>query len=132
MKHQNALGIRRFDSHEPHCRSRHRLADRFRVGRIVLVALDVGLYVSRRHQLDHMPECNQLPRPMVRRRAGLHADEARLHIAKQRDKLIAPNFSTEHRVSSIIDAVNLKDVLGDIQSNRDNLHADGSFPLMVL
>lgn len=90
-----------------------------------LLRLTWAPYVSLRHQLDHMPECNQLARPMVRRRAGLHADEARLHIAKQRDKLIAPNFSTEHRVSSIVDAVNLRDVLGDIQSNRDNLHADG-------
>jgi hypothetical protein len=36
--------------HEPHSRPPHRLANRLGIGGIVLVALDVGLHVFRRHQ----------------------------------------------------------------------------------
>ena len=52
MHHQHRLLIDVLDRNEPHQRSRHRLADRCSIRRIVLVALDVGLHVGRRHQLD--------------------------------------------------------------------------------
>src|ERR1039458_8737033 len=50
MQHQPALLLGRFDLYKTHGRPPHRLADRLGVGRIVLVALDVGLHVLRRHQ----------------------------------------------------------------------------------
>ena len=46
--------------HEPHRGPRYRLADRFRIGGIVVVALDESLDGSRRHQLDLMSERVQL------------------------------------------------------------------------
>ena len=54
----------------------NRLADRFGVGRVVLVALDVSLHVFRRHQPNLVTELRQLTRPIMRRGTGLHANEA--------------------------------------------------------
>ena len=50
MQHQTALLLRRFDLHQTHGRASHRLTDRLGVSGIVLVALDVGLHILRRHQ----------------------------------------------------------------------------------
>src|ERR1035437_3873567 len=72
---QPALLLGRFDRYKPHSWAPHRFADRLGVGGIVLVALDVGLYILRRHQTNLMSELRQLARPVVRRGAGLHADE---------------------------------------------------------
>ena len=81
--HQLSLLFRRFDLHETHGRASHRLADRLGIGRVVLVALDVGLHVLRRHQTNLVTELGQLPRPIVRRGAGLHADETRRQASSQ-------------------------------------------------
>jgi hypothetical protein len=77
MEHQPALLLGRFDLHKTHGRPPHRLADRLGVGGIVLVTLDVRLHVLRWHQLHLMAKLRQFARPIMRRRAGLHADKAR-------------------------------------------------------
>ena len=77
MQHQPALLLDRFDLHKPHGRPPHRLADRLGVGGIVLVALDIGLHVFRRHQSHLVAKLRQFTRPIMGRRAGLHADKAR-------------------------------------------------------
>ena len=41
------------------------LADRFGIGRVVLVALDVGLYVFRRHQPHFMTQLGEFTRPIM-------------------------------------------------------------------
>ena len=46
----SSLLVSRLDRHKAHRRPRNRLADCFRIGSIVLVALDVRLHVFRRHQ----------------------------------------------------------------------------------
>src|SRR5437762_9648168 len=48
------------------------------IGCVVLVALDVGLHVGRRHQPHLVPEGAEFAGPMVRRRARLDADKARM------------------------------------------------------
>ena len=50
MQHQHRLLRRALDRYEPHARPLHGLAACLGVGRIMLVALDVGLDVLRRHQ----------------------------------------------------------------------------------
>src|SRR5512140_1791946 len=77
MLHQLALLLGRFDHYKPHGWAPDRFADSLGIGGIVLVALDVGLYILRRHQPNLMPELRQLTRPMMRRGTGFHADEAR-------------------------------------------------------
>ena len=54
----------------------NRLADRFGVGRVVLVSLDVSFYVFRRHQTNLVTELRQLSRPIMRRSTRLHANKA--------------------------------------------------------
>jgi hypothetical protein len=49
MKRQTALLFGRLGRHEPHVRPGDCLANRFRVGGIVLVSLDIGLHVGWRH-----------------------------------------------------------------------------------
>jgi hypothetical protein len=56
MEHQAALLLGRLRRDEPHVCSRDRFADCLRVGRIVLLPLDVRLYVSRRHKPHGMPK----------------------------------------------------------------------------
>ncbi len=64
-------------------------------GRIVLVWLDVGLHVLRRHQPNLMPELRQLTRPMVRCRAGFHADKARCQSFKELYHLAAAELLSD-------------------------------------
>jgi hypothetical protein len=78
-----------------------------------------------------MTERLQLARPVMRRRARLDADKARLQPAKQREQLISPYLPPEHGLTLPVDAVDLEDVLRDVEADCGNLHVDGSFPLMV-
>src|SRR3954454_11499011 len=52
-----------------------RLADRFGIRSVVLVPLDVGLHVLRRHQPHLVAQRTQLPRPVMRRRTRLHSHQ---------------------------------------------------------
>ncbi len=90
MQHQLPLLLDRFDLHKTHGRPPHRLADRLGIGGIVLVALDVGLHVLRRHQPHLMAKLREFTRPIVRRGAGLHADLARRQRLEERQNLAAP------------------------------------------
>jgi hypothetical protein len=49
MQQLGRLLLRRLDRHKSHRRAPNSLANRFRIGGIVLVALDVRLHVLRRH-----------------------------------------------------------------------------------
>ena len=64
-EHQRRLLLGRLDRHKPHRRPAHRLAQRFRVGRVVLTALDVRLDQLRRDQLHLVAERLKQPRPVV-------------------------------------------------------------------
>jgi hypothetical protein len=126
MLHQPALLLGRLDLHKTHGRATNRLADRLGVGRIVLVALDVSLYVLRRHQTNLVTELPQLTCPIVRRCASLHANEAGRQSFEELHHLTATKLLPNDDLLGRIDAVNLKHVLGDIQTDRGNLHVDGS------
>jgi hypothetical protein len=76
MLHQPALLFGRLRPHKSHRRPANRLADRLGVRRIILVALDVGLHVLRRHQTNLVTEPRQLTRPIMRRSTSLHANQA--------------------------------------------------------
>ena len=76
MERQTALLLGRLGRDEPHVRPGDRLADRFRVSGIVLLPLDVGLHVGRRHQAHGVAERLELTRPMVRRGTGFDTDQA--------------------------------------------------------
>ena len=126
MRHQLALLLGRFDLDKTHGRPPHRLTDRLGIGGIVLVALDVGLDVFRRHQPYLVTKLRQFTCPIMRRRAGLHADKAPRQRLEKCQHLAAPELLANDDLLAGIDAMNLKHVLGDIQTDRGNLHVDGS------
>ena len=126
MLHQPALLLGRFDHYKPHGWAPDRLADRLGVGGIVLVALDVGLHILRRHQPNLVAKLRQLTRPIVGRGTGLHADKARRQGFEELYHLAAAELLSDDDLLGRIDAVNLEYVLGDIQTDRGNLHVDGS------
>src|SRR5450631_3530664 len=63
---------------------------------------------------------------MVRRGTGLHADQAWRQSLEERHNLAAAKLLSDDDLLGRVDAVNLKYVLGDIQTDRGNLHVDGS------
>src|SRR6478736_5198437 len=126
MQHQLALLLGRLNPYKTHGRASHRLTDCLRVGGIVLIALDVGLHILRRHQADLVAQLRQLTRPIVRRGTGLHADDARRQSFEERHNLAAAKLLSDDDLLGPVNAVNLEHVLGDIQTDRGNLHVDGS------
>src|SRR5262245_59967317 len=65
VEHQTALLLDRLGRHELHVGSRDRLANRLRVSGLVLLSLDVGLHIGRRHQSNRMSQCLLLTGSMV-------------------------------------------------------------------
>src|SRR6266404_7057835 len=76
VKHQATLLLGRLGWHEPHVGSGDRFANSLSVSHVVLLPFDVGLYISWRHQPHGMAECSKFARPIVRRGAGLYANQA--------------------------------------------------------
>jgi hypothetical protein len=59
---------------------------------------------------------------MMRCRAGFHADQARLERPEVSDHSAAPQPPANDDVSICVDAVDLKPVFGEIQTDGGNLH----------
>jgi hypothetical protein len=93
MQGQYRLLLYRFDRHEPHIGSLHRLADRFGIACIALVRLHVRLHELRCHQLHRVSEAQQLMCPVMRARARFHPDQTGGRLAK--------NFATSARLSCL-------------------------------
>ena len=72
------------DRDKAHRRPAHRLADRRRVRGIVLVSAYVGLGIGRRDQAHVVADPGQLAHPVMRRGAGLHADQAGRQLGEPR------------------------------------------------
>ena len=126
MLHQSTLLLGRLRPHKSHPRPANRLADRLGVRRVVFVALDVSLHVLRRHQTNLVTELRQLTCPVVRGGTGLHANQARRQRREELHHLTATKLPPHDHLLGRIDAVDLKRVLGDIQTDCGNLHVDGS------
>jgi hypothetical protein len=130
MHRQNRLLLGRLHGHEAHRRPAHRLADRLGISRVVIVALDVSLDVLRWHQPDLMAQRRNLARPVMRRRARLYTDKTtRQRSEKAQDLRTADRLADQHHPARI-NAMNLKNVLGQINSNRRNL-VHGWLPPLV-
>src|SRR5262249_4138291 len=99
---------------------RHRLTDRLRITRIRLAALDVGLDVLRRHQLHGVPELGNLTCPIMRTAAGLHADQTRRQLGKERQHLLASELARDDDLALRIDAVDLEHLLCKVEPDSGN------------
>ncbi len=112
MQQRRRLLLCRLDRHKSHRRAPNRLANRFRIGGIVLIALDVRLHVLRRHQPHLMAKRAQLARPVVRRRTRFQPDHTAWNAAEERQHLPAPQSLAQNRRTLCINTVNLKNMLG--------------------
>src|ERR1035437_8162744 len=61
---------------------------------------------------------------MMRRGTGFHADEARCQVFEECHHLTAAKLLSDDDFLGRVDAVNLEYVLGEIQTDRGNLHVD--------
>jgi hypothetical protein len=64
----------------------------------------------------------------VRTRASFHANEARRQIYKQPTHLAAVDLTAQHDFAVAINAVQLKNVLCQIDPNSCNIHGGRSHP----
>src|SRR6478672_9611584 len=62
---------------------------------------------------------------MMCRCTRFHADQRRRQLAEELDHTAAPQLPCNDDFADCIDAVNLKDVLGEIDADCGNLHVDG-------
>ena len=88
--------------HELHRWPLHRLGNRLRVAKIVLLSLRVGPHILGRHQPGIVTKRLQLTTEMMRTDAGLHADQARRHIGKPRFDLATRPLLTQRDRSAAI------------------------------
>src|SRR5258705_5544904 len=79
--------LRRLCWHEPHVGSGDRLANSLSVSHVVLLPFDIGFYIGWRHQPHGMAEYLELARPVVRRGAGLYANQAWRQLLKERENV---------------------------------------------
>ena len=89
MQRQATLLLWRLGRDEPHVGPGDRFADRLSIHSIILMALDVGFHIGRRHQADGVAEDLEFARPMMRRGAGLDANQAWRELLEERED-IAP------------------------------------------
>ena len=68
-----------------------------------------------------MPQPDQLARPRVCGRAGFHANEARSERLEEAKYLRASQPPLDDDLAGRVDAVNLKPVLGQVETDRGNL-----------
>src|SRR6516164_1997405 len=127
VQQHRCLLVSRLDRHKAHRRPHNRLANCFGIGGIVLIALDVRLHVLRRHQSHLVAKRAQLPRPVVRRRARLQANQTARQSTEERQNLRTPKLLAQNRRSLCIDPVHLKNMLRQVQSEHSNL-AHGWLP----
>jgi hypothetical protein len=117
VKHQAALLLGRLCWYEPHVGSGDRLANRFCVSHVVLLPLDVGLYVSRRHQSHGMAKRLEFARPVVRRGASLCANQAWWQLLEERQNRAPFQLAADDHRAGGINSVNLEDRLGDVETD---------------
>jgi hypothetical protein len=120
-QHQSRLLVRRFRRHEAHLRPACRLAQRRRIGRIVLAARHIGLGELWRDQPHRVSEPTQFTGPMMRRPARLHRHHRRRQPLEEGQRLGARQLAAQRRLFARIDAMKLKETLRRIHPNARNL-----------
>src|SRR4051812_25103752 len=117
----SGLRLLTFHGDEAHGGPLGGLADRLRIGHVVLLSLDERLHVRRRDQLHRVAELGDLAAPIMRAATGLHGHRAGRERGQERQKLGAAQLLAKDNSSRAVGSVQLKDVLGEIQSDGAHL-----------
>ena len=106
VAHQFGLFLNRTHRHEPLARPTRRLANRRRVGRVILVPAHIRLHMRRRDQPHLEAERQQLPRPVMGRRTSLHRHNTRRQLSKEGHepaaRELAPRRSRPYQLPSAL------------------------------
>jgi hypothetical protein len=122
MQRQHVLLRLALDRHEAHRRPSYCFTDRFGVTCIVLVRFHIRTPEARTHQLDLMTASGNLAGPIVRAATRLHRHQARAPLRHERQQLPTPEPTLHDCPALPIHAVNLKQILGQVDSQRRNIH----------
>ena len=126
MQHQYALLLLGFNWHNAPGWPSDGLANRFSIGGIVLLPLNIGLYVSGRNKSDIVAKTNQLACPEMGCSARFNTDQAGRKLCEKRDNLASSQPPSEQYLSIQCNAVGLENVLGNIKPYCGNLFMNGS------
>src|ERR1700739_4763954 len=118
MQRQATLLVWRLGRHEPHVRSGDCLADRLGVSGIVLMPLYIRLHIGRRHQANGVAKHLEFARPMMRRGAGFHTDQAWRYPLEVDQHVTPLELTEENHIALRIDAMNLENRLRDVETDR--------------
>jgi hypothetical protein len=120
MQGLHVLLLDTLERHTPHVR----LANRLTAGRCIvgvsLLARAIGLHIVGAHQAYLVSQCADLAPPMMRSTAGLHADQTPGEIGAKRYKIRPAQSLPQDNAAMGIDAVELKHVLGQINTGRES------------
>jgi len=79
-----------------------------------------------------MSKILKLATPVARATASFHTNNAGRQIDHERGQLVALDLFAKHYVAALIYPVDLKHVLGQVDSNRCNRRGIGSFVLKLI
>src|SRR6516162_10090385 len=79
-----------------------------------------------------MPQLPDLTRPIMRRAASLNANQTRRQGLEERQYFRPLKLPPQYCLASSIDAVQLEDTLGDVQTDCGNLHGGWLLLLVAL
>src|SRR3954464_127162 len=104
-----------------HRRSTGRLSDRFRVSRIILLALDERFDVDGWDQSNLMPEVPDGSPPVVRAPTGFHGDDAARLLGKEAENFLSGKLFAEPNAAVGTGAMRLEGPLCKIEADNANL-----------
>jgi hypothetical protein len=107
--------------HEPHAGALRRFANRLGIVRVVLLPLHKRLYIGGRDQPNLMAKLGELTGPVMRSTACLQRYRATRLRCEETKQLSPADPLAKYRSTPLIRSVNVKDVLGDIQTDYDSL-----------
>lgn len=127
MQHQGRLLLFRLRRHKSHRRSCHRLADGGSIVGVILATFEIGLHIARWHQPHRVTQRRKFAAPMMRGRTRLDTNQAGRQTSEQLQQLRPTDALADHHRAISVHAVNLKNRLRYIETDRDNL-AHGRLP----
>jgi hypothetical protein len=107
--------------HEPHARPLRGFANRLGIDRVVLLSLHERFYVGRRDQPYLVAKLGELASPVMSTATCLQRDGTTRLGCKEIQQLSSADPLAEHCSTTPICSMRVKNMLGDIQTDYDNL-----------
>ena len=107
-----------------------RLADSFRIGRVILLPFDVRLHIGGWHKPHIMAKRANLAGPEVRRRTGLQSNQAGSKVTQKIQDGRPAKLPAKDNLALRIHTVKLEHRLGQIDPDGCNIHVGRLLPIV--